>query len=241
MRLRRSFPRLGASIALAICLTGCDRTESYRYKLTLAINTPEGVRNGSSVVEAQFFAVSIPARGVMHKLQGEALYVDLGPGRRPLIASLNKQLHPRYDKDAGWSRDGGPNVKLLAGIFEVSFSGDLLEDVSSISKVRGQRHISPNELPDLLTFADIDDPSSVMEIDPNDIAQALGPGVTWNSIALEITDEPVSRGITLKLPWISAYRAKMLDGARYQDKGTLANSLSAAAFSSGQDFKSKKP
>ncbi|RUV27061.1 MULTISPECIES: hypothetical protein [unclassified Mesorhizobium] len=70
------------------------RTESYRYKLTFTVNTAEGIKRASSVTEATFWEVSFPEHGVMHKLHGEALYVDLGPGRRPLLALLTSQLHP---------------------------------------------------------------------------------------------------------------------------------------------------
>ena len=79
--------RLGALALLAFCLAGCGKSESYRYKLTVEVNTPEGVKRTSNVVEVQFSSVSVPARGVMHELNGEALYLDLGGGRRPLIVS----------------------------------------------------------------------------------------------------------------------------------------------------------
>jgi hypothetical protein len=86
---------VAAAVMMAVVLTGCGRTESYRYKLTLAVNTPEGVKRGSSVVELVFWEVSIPASGITHKLRGEALYLDLGPGARPLIALLTSRLHPK--------------------------------------------------------------------------------------------------------------------------------------------------
>ena len=81
-------------------MTGCGKSESYRYKLTLAVNTPAGVKRGSSVVEVSFYEVSVPARGTMHKLHGEALYLDLGSGARPLIALLTSRLHPKYGTPA---------------------------------------------------------------------------------------------------------------------------------------------
>jgi hypothetical protein len=31
----------------------------------------------------------------------------------------------------------------------------------------------------------------------------LGPNITWNEIALESTDEPITTGIDKKLPWLS--------------------------------------
>src|ERR1700736_3642474 len=78
-RLRSSL-LLAALALMALALAGCGKVERYRYKLTLAVNTPEGIRRGSSVVEVTFWEVSLPARGVANQLRGEALYVDLGPG-----------------------------------------------------------------------------------------------------------------------------------------------------------------
>ena len=67
--LVRSLIRLSAVLWVAFALAGCGRSdgrsESYRYKLTLAVNTPNGVKRGSSIAEVTFFEVSIPARGIM--------------------------------------------------------------------------------------------------------------------------------------------------------------------------------
>jgi hypothetical protein len=111
--------RIMAVAAMSFCLASCGRTESYRYKLTLAVNTPDGTKRGSSVVEARFNSFSIPERGTSHKLRGEALYLDLGPGRRPLIALLTKQLHLENRKQS-WSRDGGPTDDLLLPLYGVT-------------------------------------------------------------------------------------------------------------------------
>jgi hypothetical protein len=222
--------RLSAVIVMSLGLASCGRTESYRYKLTLAVNTPDGVKRGSSVGELQFFDVSIPARGTMSKLSGEALYLDLGPGRRPLIALLTSQLHPKDPREGHWSRDGGPNENLLSQLYGVSLSASLLAYVSKIARMRGAHEITTNDLPDLVTFADINNPKSVIEVDPNDLQATLGAGISWNEMTLEITDEPITKGIELKLTWIPAYHQGMLDGERYSARTTLANTLSTADF-----------
>jgi hypothetical protein len=233
-----AFSRSVAVVVAVLSLTGCStRAESYRYKLTLAVNTPGGVARASSVVEVLFRAVAVPARGVMHQIRGEALYLDLGLGRRPLIALLTKQIHPNA-KDVRWSRDGGPNTTLLARRYDAEVSDDLLDRIAIVSRLRGAREVGPADLPDLATFSDVSDPSSVMEVDPSDLQATLGPNISWNQITLEVTDEPISRGIERKLPWLPAYRSKMLDGAPYQNKNTLANTLSTAAFTQTSDLKS---
>lgn len=224
--------RLVLAALLAFEVAGCGgRTESYRYKLTLAVNTSDGVRRASSVVEVRYRDVTIPARGTMHRLQGEALYLDLGPDARPLIALLTTRYRPNVRKERGWSGDAGPGA-LLWQVYGVTPSRDFMDDVPHIAAMRGPRAITPAELPDLVTFADVNDPNSVIEIDPKDLPATLGPGITWSEITLEITDEPITTGIRTKLPWVADYfeRNLQLDGAQMKSKRELANILSWSDF-----------
>jgi hypothetical protein len=225
-----SLIRLVAVVATGLCLAGCGRTETYRYKLTLAVDTPEGVKRASSVGEVEFYDVSIPARGTMHKLRGEALYLDLGPGASPLIALLTSKLHLTYGKEQGWTLDAGPGTRTLSRIYNLSPSPDFMDDVPRIARMRGPRKITPADLPDLVTFGNINNPASVREVDPNNLQATLGRNVTWHEITLESTDEPITTGIEKKLPWLPAYSDKMLDGAHYHDKNTLGNTLSTTSF-----------
>ena len=67
----------------------------------------------------------------------------------------------------------------------------------------------------------------------NDLEATPGAGISWNEITLEITDEPITKGIELKLPWIPAYRSTMPDGDKLQHIGaraTLLNTLGTADF-----------
>jgi hypothetical protein len=222
--------RAAALAVIVLGLAGCAKAESYRYKLTLAVNTLDGVKRGSSVVEILFSDVSIPENGTMRKLRGEALYLDLGPGARPLIALLTSQLHPKYWKNERWSRDGGPNLDFFLRLYGEPPADNVLAAVSRLAHMRGSRTITPADLPDLVTFADINDPRSVIEVDPNDLQVTLGPSVTWHELTLESTDEPIRTGIEARLPWLPAYYGTMLDGRRYHDENTLANTLSTADF-----------
>jgi hypothetical protein len=225
--------RMAAVLAIAVALTGCSRSESYRYKLTLVVNTPDGVKRGSSVTEWVFWEVSIPARGTAHQLRGEALYLELGPGARPLIALLTSHLHEKRGGTV-WDWSGGGLLSRLYGLP----SEDFMDHVAHLSRMRGPHRIDLEDLPDLVTFADVNDPNSVIEVDPNDLQATLGPNVTWNEITLESTDEPVTKGIETKLRWIPTYNDKMLDGARYHGKRTLANTLSTADFRQADPAKS---
>lgn len=244
--LSSSFGRFLALFAIAVALSACARTESYRYKLTLAVSTPAGVKRASSVVEVTFWDVSIPAKGTMHDLRGQALYLELGPGARPLIALLTRRIHPTNrpvvvigPEPVRWTTEAGPGTELMSRLYGIAPSADFRNDVPRIALLRGAHRINPDDLPDLVTFANINDPASVIEVDPNDLQATLGPGVGWNEITLESTDEPITRGLELKLPWIPAYWCGMLDGDQLHHKTTLANTLSSWDFDQSDEARER--
>jgi hypothetical protein len=226
---------------IGLALAGCGRTESYRYKLTLAVNTPDGIKRGSSVVDVRFYQVSFPERGTMHKLRGEALYLDLGPGSRPLIVLLTRYL-PKGGSGQHWTRDAGPDTRWMSQVYDRTPSQDFIVDVPRLARMRGPRLITPADLPDLVTFADVKDPNSVIEVDPNDLPATLGPNITWHEITLESTDEPITTGITTKLPWLPAHisRNLRLDGSDHGANVKLANILSWFEFDQSGDLEKSR-
>jgi hypothetical protein len=48
--MMRQLAGLVAATVMALKLAGCFGSQSYRYKLTLALNTPQGVKRASSVI-----------------------------------------------------------------------------------------------------------------------------------------------------------------------------------------------
>jgi hypothetical protein len=150
--------------------------------------------------------VIIPARGIGHKTTGQALYVDLGTGRRPLIALLTRirRAADPWPTFRGWGEDG-PGEALADKCLGAKKPGDWLDEVEAMRKCGRPVAITPADLPELVTFADTNDPKSVMSVDPDNLSATLGPGVSWRSMTLEATDEPLSKGIDEHLPWVRAY------------------------------------
>lgn len=212
----------------------------YGWKLTIAMNTPVGVKRASTVSQISLFDTSTPSRGVVRRVVGEALYLDLGPNTRPLVALVTNSLLPPQDKELSqvdgtglrWSAETGPNFNLLLRLYDLSPSprgdADFLADAARLTAMRGAHAIALSDLPDLVTFADINDPASVIKVDPNNLEPTLGKGISWNEIVLEITDEPVTKGIETKLPWLIDYSKKnlRLDGSDHGTKPETANILS---------------
>ncbi len=80
-------------IALAACsLFACDflTAQTQRFRLTIEVETPEGVKSASSIISATFrdsnWGLS-ETRGLHTSVRGDAVFLDLGQGRN-LVALL---------------------------------------------------------------------------------------------------------------------------------------------------------
>jgi hypothetical protein len=218
-RSRKAFSTKKAALLLTIVLsaplplTGCGRSEAYRYKLTLSVDTPEGVKTSSSVVELRYFDVFFPDQSQPHETKGQALYLSLGPRRRPLIALLTRirridEIAPNID-EFRWLEDSPSPVltKVCLG------QARLLDWLDNASLLKRHCHhsiaISPHDLPDLVTFANIDNPNSVILVNPDELTATLGLGISWRAITIEVTDEPLTTAIEDSLPQIVDYKANI--------------------------------
>ena len=179
----------------------------YRHKLTLSLDTPDGVKTGYSVVEERAAMVSMPASGAAFGMKGEALYLDLGPGRRPLIALLTR-VRRQGDKVQNHIWTEGPDTEFFGVCFppgaKILFQG-LDVTLDGIAKCRNVIDLKPTELPDLVTFEDVSKPDSIRLVDSNNLEATLGPGVKWKSITIQSVDEPVTTGIMQRLPWLGHF------------------------------------
>ena len=174
--------RLVGVVCAVLALAGCGRSASFHYKLSLSLDTPDGVKSGYNVVEVRFGEFKIPERGVGRGISGEGIYIDLGPGRRPLIALLTSTREP-YQKpaDIRWS-EGIPYHLFTKRCPAPKSYEDVFAAVSDISACTTPFRLLTDDLPDIVTFADVNDPRSVIKVDPKNLSATLGPGVSWRSM-----------------------------------------------------------
>lgn len=235
---RRSSVILLACLLMACGVVGIDETPSYRYRLTIEVETPEGLRSGSSVIQVGTSVASrqsIPTPGkVSHRVRGEAVAVDL-PNDRTLFALLQSS------HDSGWASrvmfmlapDGPPDAK-----------DRFLARHANLLKMRGKIELPEtwppggglsrrSAYPLLVTFGDVADPTSVYQVDPGELETVFGSGVSLRRITVELTEAEVSTGITQRLPWLYDIWPNRLNGERFQDlrKPEMAARLSANSFS----------
>jgi hypothetical protein len=213
----------------------------------LTVETPDGAKTGSNVVEVALRESHFLESGLPVTLSGEALYLDLGPGRKPLVALLRDPCRDyecrawREDQLVHWSNDNPSNLLIRLYGDDVRTTDDLFTEYNSLAKGRKPVALQPMDLPVLATFQNVDEPNSVRRIDPNDLAASLGPGVHWRSMTIETTNEPITTGIEKKLPWLKRIKSvashgdMRLDGEQYgfgptQPKYSFANSLTGYDF-----------
>jgi hypothetical protein len=192
MMSRRAF--VGVAGAMAILLSGCGSSETFRYKMAVELETPQGVKTGFAVREVSYYAR--PAGGGGMRVRGEAVMVDIGPGKT-LFALLT-----------GANGDGD----YAAGVFDFALKAEMEPGGANTGYIAGKyaelyptapRTKSPIQfgaLPMLVTFSDINDPKSVEQVDPADLAASFGVGVRLKRIVIEKTDEDVTTGTQKRLP-----------------------------------------
>ena len=120
-----------------------------------------------------------------------------------------------------------------------NYQTDFLDEIRRMTSNKTIYQVETKDLPDLVTFADVADPNSVMAVDAEHLEATLGPGVAWQSITIQIVDEPVTRGIHEKLPWLKPMRNDaQLDGdcCNVYAKQNLSNKLQKHNFVAPSDF-----
>jgi hypothetical protein len=173
---------------------------AHKYRLTVAVETPEGVKSAAGVMAVH------PDRGYSRgghtSTKGDAVLVDLGGGKN-LVAML-AHLDPSLELD-------GINYLALraysAANGRVSFN--------EMSRMTGVVPVKGALIPVLVTFADLNDPTTARTVPPDDLEAALGKGFHLGGISVEVVlnglwpldfggrlGEPVTRGIEAKLPWL---------------------------------------
>jgi hypothetical protein len=227
----------------ALVLSGCgiadDKAPDYRYRLTVEVDTPEGLRAGSSVIQVQQSLGGAASAGglaggqIYYEARGEAVAVDL-PGGRTLFALL------RSDDNIDWAAGvmQGLAPKSQGESWAESFDNVLLiNGVVEVPRMWPANATLPERsaYPMLVTFGDVADPASVARVNPDDLAAIFGEGVTLKRITVALTDDPVTTGIEQRLGWMDAYRNRWFDGNRtiVEDLTTddLTAHLTAGSFS----------
>lgn len=213
-------PLIAVALALGYCASPTIRD---RYRLTLEIQTPEGVRSASNVYE--YRAAQMTTGPWANRVEGDAIFVDLGQGKHIIAIMAHGERAEYVDKFAtAWFQAYKPEENPKIG--------------------SGPRDLRDFNIPTLVTFDDIRDPKTARivyawgrriemsntgqqahdrgpELKIDDIAKTFGDGYAFKRAWVEIvpagiwplsalglpfnflglTGTPITRGIEKRLPW----------------------------------------
>jgi hypothetical protein len=194
---------------------------TWRYKITVEVETPEGLKTGSAVREIGVFTdIKIgDVGGGGAGVTGEAVVVNLGE-RGVLFATVGE--------DFGYS--------VMFRAFPYSKGGLTKEGMEYYSNLKNAKTslLAIDQLPRFVMFRDLNDPLSVKLVDIHDLSQNFGEGVKIKDITIETTDEPMTWGVVdLYLPWLAEIKSN-IDGTRITTFGYLANRLDVGQFKKGK-------
>jgi hypothetical protein len=173
----------------------------HKYRLTVEVETPQGVKSAAGVMAIYKDRISIAGIGGGVSTKGDAIFVDLGGGRNVIALVV-------HGKD-GLDFDGMSHLALNA----FASAGERVP-FNEVKDLSGKVPVTGALIPTLITFTDLADPLSARELAPADIGAVLGDGYRLRDVTLETVPvgfwpfdfggglgEPVTRGIQAKFPW----------------------------------------
>lgn len=190
-RLTRRMALFGFTGALALAGCGLVLGETYRYRMTVVIETPAGVRSGSSVVEVSAHSGGfLSSTSYVRRATGEAVFIDL-PGGITVFALLTSP-GDGYDAAAVYAERAYASA--------VPPGNDWRAEIQLLKKQSRPAELPPAAYPRLIVFREPGDARTVEVLDSSNLAASLGPGVRLRRIEIAITDDPVTSGISNRLP-----------------------------------------
>ncbi len=199
---------------LALTLAGCgSRSREVAYRFTLEVETPEGIRTGSNILEVGIgfndgLLGGIAQTALSVGVSGEATVVDLGTlGLLFSLLSSDTDRNGSLDQDAMFGAlfpqkpppgNYASERERDAALLRTPYS----RHIDQIKATKPKTAVPIDRLPRLVRFRDLSDPLSVETVDPKDLAASFGPGVRLVGATVEITEGKPTRGIEKSLPWV---------------------------------------
>ena len=190
---RRTFTGLVLGSAAMLALGGCGELNPYKFKakVTVHVDTPDGVRSGSSVYELWANWSNPGATSRVYGQRGQAVAVDLPNGK-----TLFSLLSTNKDEFQGI-------IRMVLTTVDPEFDNTMVESTKKLSSygTSDPYLVAPENYPLFVTFDNIQDPTSIKKVDAGDLSTSFGEGYRLRAVTVQITDdEAVTKGIEDRLP-----------------------------------------
>lgn len=205
---------------------------TWRYRMTVVVETPEGTKTGSAVREVHAYMepelLGVPTGGHTKLKAGEAIVIDLG-SRGVLFALLRGGIR---GPDYGWA------IVYNAFPFANSTGETTKEVILHYRELKaGKVTLPPKLYPMFVRFRDLNDPKTVERVGPKSMQKIFGDGVEIREVTIEMTSSPVSWGIEKWLPWLperKKVRGTLGGGAENPFQDPTGLYLTGIEFSKGK-------
>ncbi len=208
---------------------------SYRYKITVEVVTPQGLKSDYAVHETLVSNSNIDLGELSGKrgmrTRGEAVAVDL-PGGQVLFALVPRDTLVQSVLDPEWKNDWVVSAQKISG-GETPQGPIAMKPTTPKERYKSGQKIVEDvpSYPMLVRFRDINDPKTVEEVDPADLAASFGAGFTLKRITVEVTDEDVTVEIAKRLGWLATFRGSFVSNPpRYLSEATPISQLGTTDF-----------
>jgi len=196
-----------ATLAATLALVGCHPKPSlpdYRYRMTVEVETPQGLKSGSSVIEVSSSIASenaFPTPGKLStQIHGQAVAVDLGGGR-VLFALLSK---PGLEQ--------GAESYAFDALYAKPWTG-ADEYVRRVNEMVGRRDVGvlpATAYPTLVTFGNLRNAKSVAAVDPDHLDAAFGSTVRLRRITVQMTHDAIGTDMRKRLNWLGSQHGQLI-------------------------------
>jgi hypothetical protein len=229
--------RVALAVVATMNLGGCGLfgpSAEVRYRITVEINTPQGVRSSSGVWSFKLMPGNIDQPHTS-RFRGEAIPVDLSDGQT-VFALLSdgdlpeKALARRYYPEARYPAEVGTSRYEQIEYLKKHVRNRITLDCRPQEPTFGRSYRIDGECPLLVVFRNMADPKSVRLLNYYDLPALLGRGYSLKGIHLQITDDGPTHQLADRLPWLDAVRGRSLDGSKFRDYSSLPNTLSHSHF-----------
>jgi hypothetical protein len=180
---------------------------TYRYRLNVEVEQAGKVYGGSKIIEVR------RGKGINEigaEVTGEAVAVDLGEGDA-LFAVLSAP-----DGYEGW-----PYAIAHKAFAERLGTVGMVNEgaLTRLTRLKGaSATLSYAQYPMLVRFRDINDPTSIQAVNPNNPTASFGVKTNIRRISIQITNDPPSKTISKRLKWLESHNGSLVyDGKLHPD------------------------
>jgi hypothetical protein len=201
---RRTFTGMLLGSIAMLALSGCGELNPYKFKakVTVHVDTPEGIRSGSSVYELWANWGNPGSTSRVYGQRGQSVAVDLPNGK-----TLFSLLRTNKDEFEGI-------IRMVLTTIDPEFDNTMVESTKKLSGFGNSDPypVAPENFPAFVTFDNIQDPTSIKKVDAGDLSASFGEGYRIRAVTVQITtDEAVTTGIHKRLEWLDDRNQKRFD------------------------------